>query len=44
LRRNDDNITQASNTPCQCFKTGSINTIIIGYHNFQNVASGLLVG
>jgi hypothetical protein len=43
-RRNDDNITQASDAPRQCFKAGGINTIIIGYHNFQNVSSGLLFG
>jgi hypothetical protein len=37
LRRNDDDITQAPDTANQCFKTGGINTIVIGYHNFQNV-------
>jgi hypothetical protein len=43
LRRNDDNLTQAPDTPRQCLKAGSINTIIIGYHHFQNVASRLRV-
>jgi hypothetical protein len=42
LRRNDDNITQAAGTPNQCLKTGGINTIVIGYHNFQNVFEHLL--
>jgi hypothetical protein len=44
LRRNNDHLTQAPDTLRQCFKAGSINTIIIGYHNFQNVASHLHVG
>jgi hypothetical protein len=42
--RNDDDITQATGTPKQCFKTGSIDTIVIGYYNFQNVFPGLHVG
>jgi len=37
--RNDDDITQAAGTPKQCFKTGGIYTIVIGYDNFQNVFS-----
>jgi hypothetical protein len=37
LRRNDDDITQAAGTPKQCFKTGGIDAIVIGYYNFQNV-------
>jgi hypothetical protein len=37
--RNDDDITQAAGTPKQCFKTGSVDTIVIGYDYFQNVFS-----
>jgi hypothetical protein len=43
LRRNDDNITQRAHTLSQCFKTGGIDTIVIGYHKLQNVFSDLLV-
>jgi len=44
LGRNDDDITQAAGTPKQCFKTGSIDTIVIGYDYFQYVFSRLLCG
>jgi hypothetical protein len=30
LRRYDDDITQAANTPIQCIETGGINAIVIG--------------
>jgi hypothetical protein len=28
----------------QCFKAGGLDTIVIGYHDFQNVFSDLPVG
>jgi hypothetical protein len=37
LGRNDNDIAQAANAPNQCLKTGGIDTIVIGDHNFQSV-------